>query len=1515
MRRFRPAAIAFCAGQFSRRAIATARRKKRARRPGRCRNHILSLEPLEQRYLLTASLQIADLSTNELSAAPSTPFVFQVTRSGSPEELSSAATVGYFTEAITGKTNQANSADNDFTSLVGTLSFAPGATLQQITVAVVADKVAEGHETFSVKLAAPTNALLMDADALGTILDDDAIFVLGRDAGPIPAEGKQVKVFDAVSGIQKGQFDAYPNLTGGVRVASGDVNGDGTPDIITAAGFGGGPHIIVFDGTKPLDGSGSSILTAFYAYAPAFTGGVFVAAGDVDGDGKDNIITGAGAGGGPHVRVFDDFAGSPPGILYEFFAFDGSFTGGVNVAAGDVQGDGRQEVIVGSGAGMASTVKVYEAGVELTNRTFSPYGSFASGVYVGAGDIDGDGKADYITGAGPGGTPHVRALRSTDLHPLANFYAYDPTFAGGVRVAGGDVNGDGVSEILTVVGPGGGPHFRAINPQTYTSLYEMYGFEQNFAGGVYVAGDTAEAVRAPIRLIDNTTPGFSFSNPQLWTYDANAGFNRDMYFAAASPNPDVPTVIVNWAFTGLPSGRYRVSMTWSPQADRTSAAPFTVRAAEGTLLANGTINQQLAPGPLVDAGIGWKDLASVIQVTTGTVTVEMTNSAAGYLAADAVRLQRVADINAAPVLDFIGSRSVNEAQTLSFQATASDADAVLFGMTMSPSVPGVAFNQATGNFSWTPGESNGGQSYSVTITAYDAGSPTLSDSETFTIDVIETDFTNSPPVLNPIGNQTVAERSTLIFRASATDPDAGDALSYTIDWTNAPFNATFDSSTGIFMWAPGEEAGPGTYTATVRAIDNAAPTSLEDSETFTITVNEQNLRPLAYGANWWPNWPRAVPIGFYDDSDPPQTVSFIASGSDNDLPAQGLTFSLAGGPQGASIDSQTGEFTWEVTPAQAVSTRDIIVTVTDSLSPAKSDQVVVPINISHSGRDPITYAPVANVDMFSVVHGRTLRSADSGQAVLDNDSWVQGVLPTIQITSGPSNGTGFIDANGYLTYTPNANFVGLDTLTYKITDYYAGGSSASHSAKIEIHVTNDEPVATNNWYSLAMGQSLTVSAFDGLLMDNTTDADGDATRVASVPVAPAHGTLSWNANGSFSYQPFPGFTGTDAFVFKIDDFFAQYFEDIESFWSDDFEQYGIATLFVNDYANSSGPVPVDDYFSLEFDAPDITFELPVLLNDFHSEGAPIRIVGVTSTTEGATVWINSTQTALLYRMPAFTPTTLSIGGVITLGEEIPISTGSPEETGLEGGFANFEDSFSYTIADNLGATSTAMVQVNMQKEPEWKAKLKPTFDDAAEVGIDGRPGYSLQILQVFGENARGLKAAPETQTWQKNTQTALNMYVDANGAVKQDSAQNRVLQDTRRVPDASRTPLEVTDRLGLAKNTNATTTILILESVAKKLGFNAPGQKLPVPVKQPWAPNEAELRVIEQMRGPFLEMKTAYFYLDKKLLTDLHTQGKITDAQLDAIKNTVNNNGLIFNDLPDVYESYILGTLKTWEFK
>jgi hypothetical protein len=161
---------------------------------------------------------------------------------------------------------------------------------------------------------------------------------------------------------------------------------------------------------------------------------VFVAAGDVDGDGRAEIVTGPDAGGGPHVRVWR-LEGSAVTELASFFPYPAGFTGGVRVAAGDVTGDNR---------------------------------------------------ADIVTAPGPGGGPHVKAFNGTTLAEVASFFAGDPAFTGGVFVAAGNVTGVG-TVIVTGAGPGGQPQVRVFNLSPFSTIASFLTVDPAFTGGVTVS--------------------------------------------------------------------------------------------------------------------------------------------------------------------------------------------------------------------------------------------------------------------------------------------------------------------------------------------------------------------------------------------------------------------------------------------------------------------------------------------------------------------------------------------------------------------------------------------------------------------------------------------------------------------------------------------------------------------------------------------------------------------------------------------------------------------------------------------------------------------------------------------------------------------------------------------------------------------------------------------------------------------------------------------------------------------
>jgi 2',3'-cyclic-nucleotide 2'-phosphodiesterase (5'-nucleotidase family) len=402
--------------------------------------------------------------------------------------------------------------------LTGAATFSGDGTEQDALAEYLKSRHATPQAAYSQGDVPPAGDLRLQnlASRGDTVLDRQGAFVTGAGAGG----QSQFKLMDA-SGNTMRQARAFETFDGSVSVAYGYLNNDAIKDIVVAAGPGGGPHVKVFDGL-----SGNEI-ASFYAYDANFRGGVNVAVGDLNGDGTHELITGAGAGGGPHVKAFAlNFSGgrATPQEVASFFAYAPSFRGGVSVAAGDVNGDGAFDIITGAGAGGGPHVKAFgfvgeggegtpisaSASTAMSEMTALPPAlgalqelasfyaydaNFRGGVSVASGNIDGLGPDEIITGAGAGGGPHVKAFsRSTEgtLSTVSSFFAYDPSFRGGVEV-GSMISSSNlaVSTVLTGAGPGGGPHVRGFdlsNPLGQPNeVLSFYAESPAFRGGVAVS--------------------------------------------------------------------------------------------------------------------------------------------------------------------------------------------------------------------------------------------------------------------------------------------------------------------------------------------------------------------------------------------------------------------------------------------------------------------------------------------------------------------------------------------------------------------------------------------------------------------------------------------------------------------------------------------------------------------------------------------------------------------------------------------------------------------------------------------------------------------------------------------------------------------------------------------------------------------------------------------------------------------------------------------------------------------
>ena len=274
-----------------------------------------------------------------------------------------------------------------------------------------------------------------------TLQPDDGLILLKPIAkifGSAFPNGAYARIFDAQGAKVRNGFFAYvPPFAGDAAVALMDMNGDGVPD-----------KVVADKGQVTVYADNGDQLAAFQPFGESYKGGVSLAFGDVDGDKQTEMITGGGSGAPPKVRVFKS-DGTPLGT--EFLAYDSRFRGGVSVAAGDMNGDGKAEIVVGAGPGGGPHVRVFNRYGRSLYAGFFAYDSrFRGGVNVAVGDVNGDGATEIVTGPGPGGGPHVRVFNRYGRPVTPGFFAADPASRNGARVATADIDGDGKMEIATL---------------------------------------------------------------------------------------------------------------------------------------------------------------------------------------------------------------------------------------------------------------------------------------------------------------------------------------------------------------------------------------------------------------------------------------------------------------------------------------------------------------------------------------------------------------------------------------------------------------------------------------------------------------------------------------------------------------------------------------------------------------------------------------------------------------------------------------------------------------------------------------------------------------------------------------------------------------------------------------------------------------------------------------------------------------------------------------------------------
>ena len=329
-----------------------------------------------------------------------------------------------------------------------------------------------------------------DGDGRAEIID-------GLDAGCCTT----LHVLDAATGADRSGFFPYGNRSEvGARVAAGDVNGDGRDEIFAVPL--GGRRVSLYG---PL---GGEAFRSFEPFGPEAGSGVTIAAGDVLGDSRPELVATAATGAGVQVRVVDIGSGR---ILATYRPFDAPAVA-PEVAVGDVDGDGRKDVVVLARLPDGTKVRALDAAGAQVADFFVLDAGIVPGASLAAGDLDGDKQAEIVLGGGPTTSPWPPvangpdqrvAVYAADGSRIGGFTAYPGLFQGGVRVALGDVDGDRRPETITAPGPGMEPEIGVFS-QTWndnndrgTRLAHFLAFEPSSAAASTSPQETSTATGQP----------------------------------------------------------------------------------------------------------------------------------------------------------------------------------------------------------------------------------------------------------------------------------------------------------------------------------------------------------------------------------------------------------------------------------------------------------------------------------------------------------------------------------------------------------------------------------------------------------------------------------------------------------------------------------------------------------------------------------------------------------------------------------------------------------------------------------------------------------------------------------------------------------------------------------------------------------------------------------------------------------------------------------------------------------
>jgi large repetitive protein len=897
--------------------------------------------------------------------------------------------------------------------------------------------------------------------------------------------------------------------------------------------------------------------------------------------------------------------------------------------------DGR-----GGSVSQTFTWTVTNPAPSATNDTAVTNEDTAVRIPVLANDTDPDGDPLSVTAASAGnGTVAINPDGSIVYTPNPNFNGTDTIIyritdsEGGVSTASVNITVRPVNDAPTTVGlPNqNGDDGASVSFSVASAFGDPDGDRLTFSATGLPPGLTLDPATGLVTGV--LDPSTSQGGPYVVTVTATDPSGAQVTTSFVYSVQNIPPVAVNDVATTPEDVPVRVAvLTNDSDPDRDPLTITSASANNGTVVINADGTLTFTPDPNFN-GIA-------------TIAYTITDGNGGL--ATATLTVTVSPVNDAPVATVIPNQVSLDSAFYSAGVAPFfsdiDGDTLTYSVTGLPA--GLSINPVTGIVSGTidrnASQVNGGI-YNITVTASDGRGGTVSTSFTGTV-------TNpAPTATNDVATTNEDTPVAIPVLSNDTDPD-GDPLIVT--GATAPNGTVSISPTGVLTYTPNANFN-GTDTITYVISDGNGGTS---TATVRVTVNPVNDPPVAVNDNAATN------------EDTPVTIGVL--GNDTDIEGDTLTVTSATSPNGTVLINPNGTITF--TPAANFNgPTTITYTISDGNGGTSTATVAVTVNA-------VNDAPVANPSTAT-----TPEDTPVNVPVLANDTDVDGNPLTVTAASAP-NGTVTINPDGTVTYTPNRNFNGSDTITYTISDGQGGFSTST--VTVTVSPVNDAPVVAT---AIASQRNNDANAVNLPVAGNFSDVDGNPLTFTATGLPPG---LSISPAGVISGTIDRAASQTNGGVYTV------------SVTANDGNGGTVTSTFTWTVANP-GPTATNDAATTNEDTAVI---VPVLANDNDPDGDPLTVTNATA--PNGTVVINGNGTVTYTPNPNF----------------------------------NGTDTITYTISDGNGGTSTATVTVTVASVNDAPVVDTPipaqNNPDSATVSVPVAGNFSDLDRDTLSFSATGLPA-------------------------------------------------------------------------------------------------------------------------------------------------------------------------------